>query len=113
MENLRVYQIALMLVKEVYTLIHSNDKLKRDFSLCDQIKRAAVSVPCNISEGYCRTKKQSKHYLLIAIGSANEVRTLLEIISLLYSINTEKLQDQYNQLGKQINSLSKHITSNL
>lgn len=107
LNNLTIYKKSLILVKEIYDLIKNSPGLSKDFSLCDQIKRAAVSVPANISEGYYRTSKQSKNYLHIASGSANEIITLLEIITLVYKINTSKLQEEYEYLAKQIMSFSK------
>jgi four helix bundle protein len=70
-KDLRIYKKSLELVKEIYLLIEKNPKLSKDFSLCDQIKRASVSIPANISEGFFRSKKQTKNYLEIASGSAN------------------------------------------
>ncbi|MCX7881438.1 MAG: four helix bundle protein [Patescibacteria group bacterium] len=81
-ENLRIYKKALELVKKIYQLIKNNQRLAKDFSLCDQIKRAAVSVVTNIAEGYFRSKKQSQNYLEIASGSTNEVVSILRIIIL-------------------------------
>lgn len=94
------------LIEKIYLLIRNNVMLQRDFSLCDQIKRASISVSCNISEGHFRSRKQSKNYLEIASGSANEVITLLEIIERVYKLKTNKLQEEYLYLVKQINSFS-------
>lgn len=105
-KDLRIYQKALALVKKVYDLIKENSKLGRDYSLCDQIKRASVSVPANISEGFFRSRKQTKNYLEIASGSTNEVVTILKIINLVYEAKTDNLQEEYVILGKQINSFS-------
>jgi len=105
-DNLRIYKKGLHLVVEVYMLLKTNTSLQRDYSLCDQIKRASVSVSANIAEGYYRSRKQSKNYLQISSGSANEVVTLLRIIQLVYKVNTEKLQSEFILLGKQINSFS-------
>lgn len=107
LDDLIIYSKALNLVKRIYQLINSNQILKRDYSLCDQIKRASVSVVANISEGYFRSRKQTKNYLEIASGSSNETVTLLKIISLIYQIDTKELQNEYIILGKQINSFSK------
>ena len=105
-KDLRIYQKSLELVKETYSLIKNNPKLLKDYSLCDQIKRASISVPANISEGFFRSKKQTKNYLEISSGSANEVVTHLKVIYLVYEINTDKLQEEYIILGKQINAFS-------
>lgn len=107
LEGLTIYNKSLSLVKQIYHLIRTNPNLSKDFSLCDQIKRAAVSVSTNISEGYYRTKKQSKNYLHISSGSSNEVITLLKIIHLVYKIDTTKLQEEYQYLARQIMSFSK------
>lgn len=61
-EDLIVWQKAIEFVKEVY-LITSQGDLKRDFGLRDQMRRAAVSIPTNIAEGFERASR--KEYLLI------------------------------------------------
>src|SRR2546426_11296427 len=55
--------------------------LSRHFSLADQVRRAAPSIPANIAEGYgLTTKPQFVRCLRIALGSALELRTHLELI---------------------------------
>ena len=76
-EDLVVWQKAIAFVKQVY-LITDEGELKRDFGLKDQLRRAAVSIPTNIAEGFERSSR--KEYLLflnIAKGSAGEVRSLV------------------------------------
>lgn len=78
-EDLIVWQRAIALVKQIY-VITSDGELKRDFSLKDQLRRAAVSIPTNIAEGFERSSR--KEYLLflnIAKGSAGEVRSLCRV----------------------------------
>ena len=105
-DDLVIYQKALELTTKIYRLIEANSLLKKDYSLCDQIKRASVSIATNISEGYFRSRKQTKNYLEIAAGSTNEVITLLKIINKVYNIKTDSLQDEFIILCKQINSFS-------
>lgn len=109
MEKLKIYQKSLDLVFRIYKLLKSNATLEKDFSLNDQLKRASVSVPTNISEGYNRSQNQFRNYLHIASGSANEVVTLLIIIQGIFKIDTKELQEEYKYLGKQIFSLIKKI----
>lgn len=109
MEKLIIYQKALALIKEVYSIIFNSKNLKNDYSLVDQLKRASISVLTNIAEGYYRTNKQSVNYLNISSGSANEVIALLQIITQIYKIDTIKLQEEYRILGKQIISYSKKL----
>jgi four helix bundle protein len=78
-EDLIVWQKAIDFVKRVY-LITDQGGLKRDFGLKDQLRRAAVSIPTNIAEGFERSSR--KEYLLflnIAKGSAGEVRSLCRV----------------------------------
>lgn len=109
MKKLIIYQKALELVSKIYLLIKNNPQLAKDFSLNDQLKRAAVSILANIAEGYCRSKKQFQNYLRIASGSANETVALLQIINLVYFIDTSSLQEEFIILGKQINSFSRTL----
>ncbi len=97
------------LVAKVYILIKNNPQLAKDFSLNDQLRRAAISIVANIAEGYCRTKKQFQNYLQIASGSANETVALLQIITLVYKVETSELQNEFKILGKQINSFSNSL----
>jgi four helix bundle protein len=78
-EDLMVWQKAITFVKQVY-LITDEGGLKHDFGLKDQLRRAAVSIPTNIAEGFERASR--KEYLLflnIAKGSAGEVRSLCRV----------------------------------
>lgn len=78
-EDLVVWQKAIAFVRQVY-LITAEGDLRRDFGLRDQIRRAAVSIPTNIAEGFERSSR--KEYLLflnIAKGSAGEVRSLCRV----------------------------------
>lgn len=111
MEKLKIYQKALELVAKVYNLIENNTRLKKDFSLIDQLKKSAISVVLNIAEGYGRGRKQFKNYLRIASGSANEIIAIFQIIEIVYKINTKPIQNEYLSLAKQISSLTKAFSS--
>lgn len=106
-EKLRIYQESLLLIKEIYILTNSHEKLKKDYSLCDQIRRASVSILSNIAEGYMRSGKHCKSYLKISSGSANEVVAQLQIINVVYGVNTLNLQESFKILGRKINAFSK------
>jgi len=77
--NLRAFQLAHALVLYVYRATGSMPK-DEQFAMRSQIRRAAVSVPTNIVEGRARrTQKEFVHFLNIALGSASELRYLLEL----------------------------------
>lgn len=76
-EDLLIWKNAMDLCVNIYELAKSI----KDFSLKDQIQRAAVSVPSNIAEGFDRgTNKEFIRFLYIAKGSCSEVRTQLIIM---------------------------------
>ena len=78
-EDLFTWQKGIELVKEIY-LITEKKELKTDYGLKDQLRRAAVSIPTNIAEGFeRRSSKEYLNFLNIAKGSSGEVRSLLYV----------------------------------
>jgi len=89
--KLVVWQNARKLVKEFYQMTRSFPR-EEIFSLTQQIKRASVSIPANISEGMGRkTNKDTSGFLTIAHGSAFELETLFIISCDLEFIAEESL----------------------
>ena len=77
--ELRVWRGSMDLVVLVYWLC---DRLPRHerYGIASQLRRAVVSVPCNIAEGAARGHRRDYvRFLSIARGSLREVETLLEI----------------------------------
>lgn len=73
------WQKSMDLVEEVYRVSASFTADER-FGLTAQVRRAAVSIPSNVAEGYGRsTKADYIRFIDIAKGSANEVETQLRI----------------------------------
>ena len=71
--ELKIWQRSMNLAEEVYKIVADFPKEER-FGLASQIKRCAVSIPSNISEGAGRsTNKQFKQFLQISMGSCNEL----------------------------------------
>jgi len=78
-KDLLVWQRAIQLSLSVYRLTAAFPMEER-YGLTSQIRRAGVSVPSNIAEGYGRgTRKEYKQFLAIARGSTLEVQTQLVI----------------------------------
>ena len=89
-EDLIIWKKSMDLAKLVYKLslnLPSDEK----FGLSSQIKRCAISIPSNISEGAGRnSNKEFKHFLSIANGSVYELQTQLILICELKLIEKEK-----------------------
>ena len=78
-EELIAWQKARVLTNTVYEVTATGIFCK-DFSLRDQIRRAAVSIMSNIAEGYDRASRNEFHqFLVIAKGSCAEVRSQLYV----------------------------------
>ncbi len=77
--DLRVWQVAMDLVEQVYLLTRRFPKHEL-YGLASQMQRAAVSIPSNIAEGYERdSDAEIARFLTIAKGSAGELRTQILI----------------------------------
>lgn len=105
--KLDVYNDARLLVKDVYNLMLSFPKEEK-YALCDQLKRASISVPANIAEGMGRrSKKEQIHFLeIIAFGSLMETFCHIEIAKDLGYITEEQL----NEKEKRIEIISKRLS---
>lgn len=82
--ELRIWKRAMDFVKRIYDVTAEFPTDER-FGLVSQLRRSAISVPSNISDGAGRgTNKQFKRFLEISMGSANEIQTQIELA---YRIN--------------------------
>lgn len=110
--DLHVWQRAVELVEEIYKLsaIFPSDER---FGLTSQIRRAAVSVPSNIAEGYGRRRRaQYLHHIDIANGSLAEVETQLIIAGRMGFIEKDQAQKAWSLLqetGKMLTGLIRSL----
>lgn len=78
-KDLLVWQKSMELVTNVYVATRSFPK-DEFFGIVSQMRRAAVSIPSNISEGYGRLyEKETVKFLSNALGSATELETQMII----------------------------------
>ncbi len=89
--DLKVYQKSLDFVLSIYQLTADfpNDE---KFGLTSQLRRAAVSIPCNIAEGVSKNStKDYIRFLYISLGSTSEIECLLEITQRLTYCNSTSI----------------------
>ena len=114
--NLKVWQIAMTLVEDVYHLTTTFPVQER-FGLTSQLRRAAVSVPSNIGEGKRRKRQKAfAHHLDIALGSQGELEVQLEIakrVGFLKKKDHMRLQEQTEEVGRMLNGLISSIRNQL
>ncbi len=108
-QKLNVWQESKLLVVNVYHLLDRFPKFE-NYALCDQIRRAIVSVPSNIAEGSGRKSLKEKiRFLEIAYGSLMETyNQLLIAIDLTYITeeSVETIKPTIDSVAKMINGLS-------
>jgi len=79
LENFIAWQKAVDMAAKVIRLTQASE-LSRNHWMCDQLRRAALSVPSNIAEGYERRgEKDTPRFYQIAMGSCAEVKTQLRV----------------------------------
>jgi four helix bundle protein len=108
-EDLVAWQKARRLVTSIYRATRE-DAFARDFTLVGQIRKAAISVPSNLAEGFERNGlRQFQHFVAISRGSCAEVRTQLYLaLDLGYLTEkqfTEKMEEA-REVGRIMGGLS-------
>jgi four helix bundle protein len=113
-KDLFVWQKGIELVNEIYKLTKLFPK-EELYCLTSQIRRAAISVPSNIAEGWGRgTTKNYIQFLEIARGSLYETNTLIIISYNQDYVNKEicdKIEDKINEIGRMLNTLIAKLES--
>src|SRR5574344_1137392 len=111
-QRLKVYKDSKALVKEVYTLMKKFPSEER-FALCDQLRRAIISVPSNIAEGMSRSSNKEKvHFLDISYGSLMEAFCQLDAAVDLGYITEKELvsvRSLFCSITKQLKALQTSI----
>ena len=108
-KDLKVYQEALLLVKDIY-VITSNFPKEELYGLTSQMKRCVISIPSNIAEGSGRKgNAELIRFLYISLGSLSELETQLDISIMLNF--TKENKDIQNRIYFIKNMLSKLILS--
>jgi four helix bundle protein len=106
--DLKAWQKAMELVREIYRVSRKFPK-EELFGLMSQIRRAAVSVPSNVSEGHAKlSRKEYQHFLGHARGSLAEIETQILIakdLDYLNEIDMNHILNLSAEVGRVLNGL--------
>jgi len=111
-EDIEAWQKSRDIVNSIYE-IPNKSSFSKDFALRDQIRRAAISIMSNISEGFSReSDKEFIRFLFIAKASASEVQSQLFIAKDQGYINETEFNEIYDNLdhcSRQISNLISYL----
>lgn len=110
-EDIPLWQEARKCVVYIYRLVHLY--FKDDYALINQTKRAAISIPLNIAEGFERkSNKEFANFINIAKGSAGEIRAILYIAKDLNYLPEQefvKAKEQIELISKQLSRFGSYL----
>ena len=108
--RLIAYQKAKEVVKRTYKLLKKFPK-EEQYAMCDQLRRASISITSNMAEGMNRYSiKDKNHFLEMAYGSLMEVSSQFEIAEELGYINNADRQNMdvlIDEVARLISGLQK------
>ena len=112
--ELEVWQLAMSLAEDVYGILKDLPNEER-FALSNQLRRAVISVPSNIAEGFGRdSTKDFLHFIAMARGSLYEVMTQMELAFRLdYVPEQEGFLEKAERVGMMLNALSVRLRRRL
>lgn len=114
-KDLIVYQKSIEFVTKIYETTNNFPKDEL-FGLTSQLRRAAISIPSNIAEGFARRhNKELTQFLYVSLGSAVEIETQLLIAKNINCINEEiyiMLTNLLSEISKMLIGLIHKLESN-
>lgn len=99
-QNLKVWQRGMDLAEAIYQRAKELPAEEK-YALGDQIRRAAVSIPSNIAEGYARqSTREFTHFLAIARGSLAELETQILLCGRIHYLNEQVVNELLKMIGE-------------
>lgn len=112
LENLECYRLAFEVAVEMDDLARAC-RSRDNYPLCNQLRRASISIPANIAEGFGRTtSKEFARFVEISRGSGYEVLSLINLAHRLGYITSEQCagcKDRVQQTLRKLTSFHKYL----
>lgn len=111
--DLKVYERSYAAAKAIYKMTERFPK-EEVYGMTNQMRRASLSIPMNIAEGYAKKESQIefKRFLMMAIGSANEMSVLIDFSKDFEYIEKDvhaKAAAEYEEICKMLNTLIQKV----
>ena len=106
-EDLEVFQRAYRLSLEIHKQSLRFSKIEQ-YAMADQIRRASKSICANIAEGFAKQRRSSaecRRYLLMAIGSADEMRVWIQYcldLDYIDDVTSSRWREEYIVIAKML-----------
>ena len=111
-KELNVYQNIKDLIASVYQILR-HFPLEEKYAICDQLRRASVSIASNLAEGMSRfSNKDKRHFIEMSYGSLMEVDCQLDIAQMVGYISPEtytKIENDIELIAKRLSKLRSSI----
>jgi len=112
-KDLDIWNTGMKIVKEIYEITNTYPRSEM-YELTIQMRRAAISIPSNIAEGFNRFhNKEYKQFLFISLGSCAELETQIEVALILNYIGKQKkenLAEEIDYESRMLRNLIKKLT---
>ena len=115
-EDLDVFKRAYAVSLEIHKASLEFPKIEM-FALADQLRRASKSIPGNIAEGFGKQRSsmaEFRRFLMIAVGSADEMQVWLKYASDLNYVDREKCdawRSEYRQIARMLQGLYSKLST--
>ena len=111
--ELKIYEKSYQAARAIYRITKEFPEEEK-YGMTSQMRRASMSIALNIAEGYAKRESQQefKRFLMMAIGSANEMEVLIDFAKDFGYISEEthrKAIEEYETIGKMTNQMIKRV----
>ena len=114
--KLQIYERSYAAALAVYKMTQEFPRTEQG-GITDQMRRASVSIPLNIAEGYAKkeSQKEFRRFLMMAVGSTDELRVLLDFAKDLGYVDEarhEKADKEYEEIKRMLTVFMRRIKEN-
>jgi len=101
----------MTITEQIYAVSKKLPKAEQ-FGLVSQMRRASISLPENIAEGFRRRhNKEYRQFLHVSLASSAELETYVELINRLYALEELELLKRIDQFQRMLNTLIGRLKS--